>query len=88
MKSFNQYTPRKPRRFIVDTPEPTAPYREFRRPYVIVTDPAEMTCLDCGTTTVSTYCPFCSDGNGTSERRGNLVLTTSYLRPGEYQIER
>jgi hypothetical protein len=49
-----------------------------------------MTCLDCGETTVGSYCLRCAAEADADQRRdviqaGRLVPTLSYLRPNEYE---
>lgn len=50
----------------------------------------EMTCLDCGDTTVDGYCLRCAAETEVNQRNtvikaGRLVPTISYLRPNEYE---
>ena len=57
---------------------------------VKVVGPSEMTCLDCGETTVDGYCLRCVAEADADQRRdviqaGRLVPTLSYLRPNEYE---
>ena len=57
---------------------------------VKVAAPSEMTCRDCGETTVEHYCLRCAAEADADQRRdvfqaGRLVPTLSYLRPNEYE---
>lgn len=54
--------------------------------------PGEMTCLDCGETTIHDYCIRCAAENELSRqaarKTARLVPTESYLKPDEYERTR
>jgi len=53
---------------------------------ILVVSPDEMTCLECGETTVEGKCWRC--GRGFDAAETPMVPTVSYLNPGEYEFTR